>query len=893
MYIKNNKQYRRRIHTAQVVVFLLALVVTVAFVFTQNKIKSLLEFNTAVQEIEINVYEFAYAYKATLVNEDKKILSKLNDSKKDLIDLLENDRLHSNIFFKQYKREMKDLEKLVQKLYLIFDKKSTLNFRDLIKEVDFIIDERLNKQIDAELLFYQRIEIFLFITSILFILLFLYAFYLVSKYFDTLSINLENDLHQVSSLITKIKHEEKNINITAISDEFSKISYELLHMKEDLDKVTFSKEERDNLLNSIGKYRCILHFDGSVTHLSKELMSFISKEKDLNKITIDNFENVLSYDNFKKLIEKSLLSNQQFNFSATSNFPSLTINGVILSNSSIFLIANKYLNDSNTTFLPHDKMAFFILNEDGLVLRVNYLFELLFRLERKYLENQYITDICASAYCNKPLNLENIKNLVLTEKSMEMIINPSYQEDKRYSKVSAFDIGVDKDSRPLYMVTFKDITELRLSEEKIYQLAYHDSLTGLANRTYLIKYLDSQIAKAKRNKTNFLVFFLDLDDFKIINDTLGHDKGDEVLQLVAQRLKKSLREEDFIARLGGDEFCVVTEDTNVNSIAKKIIKNLNMKNRLNISINVSIGISIYPNDATDSISLLKTADTAMYEAKNSNKNTFKMYNKSISQKLEFEYELIKDIQNALVNQEFELYYQPQVLSESQKVFGVEALIRWIHPIRGIIYPLDFILLAEKYGLINDITKWVVQESCTQQVLWKEQGINLKTSINITADFFQNTSFIKTIKDILKTTNITPSDIKLEITESKQGNIEKLLDKNNELKSLGFEIAIDDFGTGYSSLSVLQKLNVDILKIDKSFIDNCVTDYEMQVLIEAIIKIANVMNIKVIVEGVETQEQIDYLSRYKGIIFQGYYFSRPLPRNDLEKYIVERKCVENV
>jgi len=366
-----------------------------------------------------------------------------------------------------------------------------------------------------------------------------------------------------------------------------------------------------------------------------------------------------------------------------------------------------------------------------------------------------------------------------------------------------------------------------------------------------------------------------------------------VLQLVAQRLKKSLREEDFIARLGGDEFCVVTEDTNVNSIAKKIIKNLNMKNRLNISINVSIGISIYPNDATDSISLLKTADTAMYEAKNSNKNTFKMYNKSISQKLEFEYELIKDIQNALVNQEFELYYQPQVLSESQKVFGVEALIRWIHPIRGIISPLDFIPLAEKYGLINDITKWVIQESCTQQALWKEQGINLKTSINITADFFQNTSFIKTIKDILKTTNITPSDIKLEITESKQGNIEKLLDKNNELKSLGFEIAIDDFGTGYSSLSVLQKLNVDILKIDKSFIDNCVTDYEMQVLIEAIIKIANVMNIKVIVEGVETQEQIDYLSRYKGIIFQGYYFSKPLPRNDLEKYIVERKCVENV
>lgn len=187
MYIKNNKQYRRRIHTTQVVVFLLALVITVAFVFTQNKSKSLLEFNTAVQEIEINVYEFAYAYKATLVNEDKKILSKLNDSKKDLIDLLENDRLHSNIFFKQYKREMKDLEKLIQKLYLIFEKESTLNFRDLIKEVDFIIDERLNKQIDAELLFYQRIEIFLFITSILFILLFLYVFYLVSKYFDTLS----------------------------------------------------------------------------------------------------------------------------------------------------------------------------------------------------------------------------------------------------------------------------------------------------------------------------------------------------------------------------------------------------------------------------------------------------------------------------------------------------------------------------------------------------------------------------------------------------------------------------------------------------------------------------------------------------------------------------------
>lgn len=290
MYIKNNKQYRRRIHTTQVVVFLLALVITVAFVFTQNKIKSLLEFNTAVQEIEINVYEFAYAYKATLVNEDKNILSKLDDSKKDLIDLLENDRLHSNIFFKQYKREMKDLEKLIQKLYLIFDKKSTLNFRDLIKEVDFIIDERLNKQIDAELLFYQRIEIFLFITSILFILLFLYAFYLVSKYFDTLSINLENDLHQVSSLITKIKHEEKNIDITAISDEFSKISYELLHMKEDLDKVTFSKEERDNLLNSIGKYRCILHSDGSITHLSKELMSFISKEKDLNKITIGGFD---------------------------------------------------------------------------------------------------------------------------------------------------------------------------------------------------------------------------------------------------------------------------------------------------------------------------------------------------------------------------------------------------------------------------------------------------------------------------------------------------------------------------------------------------------------------------------------------------------------------------
>jgi diguanylate cyclase (GGDEF)-like protein/PAS domain S-box-containing protein len=462
----------------------------------------------------------------------------------------------------------------------------------------------------------------------------------------------------------------------------------------------------------------------------------------------------------------------------------------------------------------------------------------------------------------------------------------------------------DTDGSSIRMAgSFTDISVPKKTEEQLIQNAFYDTLTGLPNRALFMDRLQMAFAKTKRNKHHlFAVLFLDLDRFKNINDSFGHLTGDEVIVSVAKRLRSHVRPDDTIARFGGDEFVVLLANIKEVSDATTIAERINtisrepfhlMHHELYISITIGIAIGTYEYQQPEEV--LRDADTAMYNAKVRGKACYLVFDKSMHANALDRLELEIDLRHAIERKEFILYYQPIITLENRSIMGFEALVRWQHPQRGLLLPMEFIPLAEETGLIIPLSSWIIREACRQMSIWQQQASSeppLMVSINISPKHFKNANFVDQIITILDETALSPEHLALEITETAiMDNTDHMIAVLSQLKDLGIKIHIDDFGTGYSSLSYLQRFPINTLKIDRSFIGRLDRKGKDIEIVQTIINMAKNMKLHVIAEGVEKAENLKTLENLKCDYAQGYFFSHPLNVNESEALLAQFNAID--
>lgn len=455
--------------------------------------------------------------------------------------------------------------------------------------------------------------------------------------------------------------------------------------------------------------------------------------------------------------------------------------------------------------------------------------------------------------------------------------------------------SIEDKKLPLVTGFLRDITERKRAEEEIRNLAFYDALTGLPNRRLLIDRMQQALASSARSQNYGAVLFIDLDNFKMLNDSRGHDLGDQLLVEVAGRLRNCVRAEDTVSRLGGDEFVIIVKELSIDpqrgiaeakAVGEKILDAINQPYSLMGSEHhntSSIGLSFFHGDQISVDELLKRADTAMYQAKAAGRNTLRFFDPAMQANLEKRVELESQLRLALSQNQLLIHYQSQV-DKAGVTFGAEVLLRWQHPVYGLMSPVHFIPLAEESGLIVSIGRWVIQGACQQLKNWEQlpffQGLQL--AVNVSAKQFRQANFVAEVTEIIASTGANPQLLKLELTESMVlENIEDTIQKMQALRMLGIRFAMDDFGTGYSSLSYLKRLPLSQVKIDQSFVRDITIDPSDAVIVQAIVGISKTLGLNVIAEGVETKQQFDLLKDYGCKQFQGYLFSRPLPLIDFE------------
>ena len=485
---------------------------------------------------------------------------------------------------------------------------------------------------------------------------------------------------------------------------------------------------------------------------------------------------------------------------------------------------------------------------------------------------------------------------------------PMLQPMRKRFKRESINIRKDGTTFPVYLMsdvvtnnrgeiiakitTCEDISDRKRNEETIRNLAFYDSLTGLPNRSLFTDRMIQELAKAKRQRQVMAVIFIDLDRFKVINDTLGHATGDLLLQEVAKELKDCIREGDTVSRLGGDEFLLlfpdITQVKDASVIAEKIMHKFSeafMVNTKELYISASLGISIFPDNSDNIETLIKNADTAMYYAKQQGRNNYQFYSPKIDAYTTKKIQMEANLRKAIANNELMLYYQPQISLIDGKITGAEALLRWQRMDQSFISPAEFIPIAEETGLIQPIGEWIFRTVCRQIQQWQEARLqNIRISVNVSMNQFRQNNFIEILIGILKEIEIQPECIELEITESAimhdTGLTTKML---GELRALGIHIAIDDFGTGYSSLSYLKYLPISRLKLDQSFVHSLGINPNDEAISRAIIAMAHSLNLQVVAEGVEKEDQLMLLKSYHCDEVQGFLFSKALPADDFIKF----------
>ena len=473
------------------------------------------------------------------------------------------------------------------------------------------------------------------------------------------------------------------------------------------------------------------------------------------------------------------------------------------------------------------------------------------------------------------------------------------EDGRRWFELSVARKAVNAGAAPRFVVMTRDITGRKSAKQEIRRLAFYDPLTDLPNRRLLQDRLEHALAASIRNKHHGALLLIDLDNFKALNDTMGHDKGDLLLQQVARRLQASVRDSDTVARLGGDEFVVLVDDVghtqaeaveNATIVASKILEVLDqpfaIAGREHRSSS-SIGVSLFGESTASVEEAFKRSDVAMYQAKAAGRNTLRFFDPRMQAAVEARAALEVDLRQALANNEFELHFQPQV-GPAGEVVGAEALLRWKHPVRGQVSPGEFIPVAEQSGLLIDIGQWVLRTACAQLAAWARDAATevLTLAVNVSVHQFRQTDFVAQVKSALEEARANPERLKLEITESMFAfNLEDIIAKMTLLKAIGVGFSLDDFGTGYSSLSYLRRLPLDQLKIDQSFVRDVLTDPNDAVIARTIVALGQSLNLAVIAEGVETVGQHDFLLAHGCLYCQGYLFSRPLPSAQFSAFLL--------
>jgi diguanylate cyclase (GGDEF)-like protein len=439
------------------------------------------------------------------------------------------------------------------------------------------------------------------------------------------------------------------------------------------------------------------------------------------------------------------------------------------------------------------------------------------------------------------------------------------------------------------VLSLRILQHRKRADERLHHIAFHDDLTSLPNRLMLTQRLDQALSRHRRASMGLAILYLNLDRFKVINDSLGHEAGDVLLRQVADRLRMQLREGDTVARVGGDEFAVLMENcgnsADISACAQRLVEQLSVPyllDKKDCHVTLSIGISIFPADGSDSQSLLKTADVAMYRAKETGRNNYQYYLPSMNVHTLERLELESDLRRALERGEFFLHYQPKVEIASGLITGFEALLRWKHPVRGLVPPLDFIPLAEETGLIVPIGEWVLAAACARSNIWQGRGLpRLSVAVNLSARQFADSMLVAKLTRIIHASGLDPACLELEITESVvMANGECAVAVLDKLKSIGVQIAIDDFGTGYSSLAYLKRFPIDTLKVDRSFIRDIPANSGDMKITRAIVAMAHGLRLSVVAEGVETAEQLQFLRSLSCDAVQGYFLYRPLPEDEV-------------
>jgi diguanylate cyclase (GGDEF)-like protein len=443
------------------------------------------------------------------------------------------------------------------------------------------------------------------------------------------------------------------------------------------------------------------------------------------------------------------------------------------------------------------------------------------------------------------------------------------------------------------VLVFHDVSTARAKSLELSHLAQHDFLTDLPNRVLLNDRINQAIAFAERYSKQLAVMFVDLDHFKKINDSHGHALGDKLLQEVAVRLVASVRRSDTVSRQGGDEFIVLLSQVGYAEdavfIARKILGCLAAPysiDQKHLFINASIGVSTYPGDGKDAETLIHKADTAMYDAKKLGRNNYQFFRADMQARVLEWQSLEGSLRNALGRNEFALHYQPKVDLKTAEISGVEALLRWNHPERGLVSPAQFVPIAEESGLIVSIGEWVLREACHQVRAWKEAGLPaVRMAVNVSAVQFMGDDFLSVVRDVLVETGVQPHHLELELTETVlMRDADSAIETLNALKSIGVQLAVDDFGTGYSSFSYLRRFPLDALKVDRSFINEISPDSDNATILSALINIGKSLNYRVIAEGVETPEQLHFLQKQGCTEGQGYYFCRPVSAEKCAEFL---------
>ncbi|MFC3033645.1 EAL domain-containing protein [Pseudoalteromonas fenneropenaei] len=539
-----------------------------------------------------------------------------------------------------------------------------------------------------------------------------------------------------------------------------------------------------------------------------------------------------------------------------------------------------------TSFLNALPDLLFVVTQHGDIVKFHSAPDHNLKLLPELFVNKHISAVLPTEVANKfQLAItDTLKNNLLTTVDYQMHINHS----DRYFEAR---ISPIKNLNEVAIIV-RDVTEQKRQEELIFRHAFYDSLTGLPNRYLVLERLAQMLIEAKRNKMSVVVFFIDLDDFKKVNDSAGHEIGDQLLVEAAKRLKAALREQDTVARLGGDEFIVLLKDIHndrdISPIANNLVRLFRSPIKLaqrEFNVSLSLGIALYPQDGLLANELLSRADSAMYSAKARGRNTYNFYTTQMSEQLNRRLKLEEQLQGALERQEFSIYYQPQFSVYDQSIIGAEALLRWHNPTLGSVSPAEFIPIAEQNGTIIELGKFVMEHALTQAKYWQaklEQPFRI--AINLSPRQFRDPNLLSDIQHIVGSTNTSPKLVELEITEGVLlSGDDELHGKLHYLHAMGFQLSMDDFGTGYSSLSYLRQYPFDVLKIDKAFIQD-MDHKEGQELVSAIISMAHGLHLKVVAEGIETLAQLKQLDHFGCDIGQGFLLAKPMSCSEFELWL---------